>query len=333
MNAITKLPDVTVTTFMFGDQEIRVVGDGDDARFVAVDACAALSLKDVSDAVAKLDDDEKGRALIPTRGGPQDLLVVTESGLYTLILRCRGATTPGTTPHTFRRYVTGEVLPSIRKTGSYTLPAAQPQPVGLLEALRDPEQVIALIAHHAQATLTARAALTAEKDAHADTFQQLEDQTVLTRRASERAGQTGRELVVAQEVLAEQAPLVEAARRFRSTGKTENLRTLARILDAPHTEFFQWMLDRKFLFRESGWLQPRADLRKGGKDAVLTVRLVPCSDGQERWQTLVTAGGQAWFEIRWKAHLRIKEKEAAKAAAAAVGQPAPVEPTLFDDED
>ena len=84
----------------------------------------------------KLDDDEKfqvvdSATLYSIQGGenqgliPQAINLVNESGLYTLILRCRDATKPGTLPHRFRKWVTSEVLPAIRKTGRYE---AQPDP-------------------------------------------------------------------------------------------------------------------------------------------------------------------------------------------------------------
>lgn len=47
------------------------------------------------------------------------MTVISESGLYTLILRCRDAVTPGTRPHRFRKWVTADVIPAIRRTGSY----------------------------------------------------------------------------------------------------------------------------------------------------------------------------------------------------------------------
>jgi hypothetical protein len=62
--------------------------------------------------------------------------VVSESGLYTLVLRCRDATTPGTLPHRFRRWVTGTVLSSIRNTGGYAQPAALPAETVALEGWR-----------------------------------------------------------------------------------------------------------------------------------------------------------------------------------------------------
>ncbi|MGD9541781.1 BRO-N domain-containing protein [Methylocystis sp.] len=87
--------------------------------FVAKDVCETLGLEWTAKAVEKLDDDEKDRTSIPTLGGTQELLVISESGLYTLVLRCRDATTPGSTAHRFRKWVTSEVLPSIRKTGGH----------------------------------------------------------------------------------------------------------------------------------------------------------------------------------------------------------------------
>ena len=108
--------------------DVRVVMIDGDPWFVAADVCAALNLSNPSMAVAGLDDDEKRVSSDPqlnlgsAGSGAQSLILVNESGLYTLILRCRNATKPGTVPHRFRKWVTSEVLPSIRKTGSYQIP-------------------------------------------------------------------------------------------------------------------------------------------------------------------------------------------------------------------
>ena len=67
-----------------------------------------------SDATRLLDEEEKGTQILPTAGGPQKFTTVSESGLYSLIFASRR---PGA--KTFKRWVTSEVLPSIRKTGSY----------------------------------------------------------------------------------------------------------------------------------------------------------------------------------------------------------------------
>lgn len=114
-----------LSTFVFDDETphpVRVIVRDGEPWFVARDVCAVLGIKDASDAVEPLDDDEKGRGSTPTLGGEQETLIVSEGGLYTLILRSRQATTPGSAAHRFRKWVTGELLPQIRKTGRYAAP-------------------------------------------------------------------------------------------------------------------------------------------------------------------------------------------------------------------
>lgn len=107
------------TIFEFESRAVRTVERDGAPWFVANDACVVLGIADARQALDKLDDDERGGCSIPTPSGQQEMRVVNESGLYTLILRCRGATTPGTVPYRFRKWVTSEVLPAIRKTGAY----------------------------------------------------------------------------------------------------------------------------------------------------------------------------------------------------------------------
>ena len=107
------------TIFKFGDSEIRVINKCGEPWFVAKDVCDALNLTNSRKALTALDDDEKGVTLSYTLGGEQNLSIVSESGMYTLVLRCRDAVNKGSVPHKFRKWVTAEVLPSIRKTGSY----------------------------------------------------------------------------------------------------------------------------------------------------------------------------------------------------------------------
>ena len=107
------------TIFKFGDSEIRVINKCGEPLFVAKDVCDALALTNSRKALTALDDDEKGVTLSYTLGGEQNLSIVSESGMYTLVLRCRDAVNKGSVPHKFRKWVTAEVLPSIRKTGSY----------------------------------------------------------------------------------------------------------------------------------------------------------------------------------------------------------------------
>lgn len=107
-----------VVNFEFESKAIRVVTDETTGEplWVAQDICEILEYKEVSKTVAKLDDDEKGTKKILTLGGEQEMMCITESGLYTLIIR---SNKPEAKP--FKRWVTHEVLPSIRKTGQYSV--------------------------------------------------------------------------------------------------------------------------------------------------------------------------------------------------------------------
>jgi prophage antirepressor-like protein len=93
---------------------IRIIERDDQPWFVAKDACDILGLGNVSMALTRLDDDEKGINQIDTPGGRQGLSIISESGLYALILR-----SDKPAAKVFRKWVTAEVLPSLRKDGFY----------------------------------------------------------------------------------------------------------------------------------------------------------------------------------------------------------------------
>ncbi|MFS7308012.1 Bro-N domain-containing protein [Rahnella inusitata] len=110
------------TSFSFeSTAKIRTVQINSSPWFVAADVCNAIGISNNRDALLKLDDDEKNTVGLTdgNRGNP-NVQVISESGLYTLILRCRDAVTPGTIPYRFRKWVTSEVLPAIRQTGQYS---------------------------------------------------------------------------------------------------------------------------------------------------------------------------------------------------------------------
>jgi anti-repressor protein len=100
--------------FKFEGQPVRTIMKEDRIWFVTGDICDVLEIKNPRDAVARLDEDERGVGRTDTLGGPQDLNVVNESGLYVLIFTSRKPQAKK-----FRKWVTNEVLPSIRKTGRY----------------------------------------------------------------------------------------------------------------------------------------------------------------------------------------------------------------------
>lgn len=106
----------TVVPYRFESHEVRALNIDGDPWFVAKDVCDVLDLSDTYRAVAGLDDDEKGTSKVRTPGGDQEMIIISESGLYTLIIRSNKPQAKS-----FRKWVTAEVLPSIRKTGSYCL--------------------------------------------------------------------------------------------------------------------------------------------------------------------------------------------------------------------
>jgi len=104
----------------FGGHALRILMQDGEPWFVAAEVCAVLDISNHRDAVGKLDVDEKGAVgLTDAIGRQQENIIINESGLYTLILRCRDAIRPGTTAHRFRKWVTREVLPAIHKQGRY----------------------------------------------------------------------------------------------------------------------------------------------------------------------------------------------------------------------
>ena len=112
-----------LSTFNFESNSIRTLAIDNEPWFVAKDVCDTLKISNVSDALLKLDDDEKatiGLTDSQAGNGAQSISIISESGMYTLILRCRDAVKKGSVPHRFRKWVTSEVLPQIRKTGSYS---------------------------------------------------------------------------------------------------------------------------------------------------------------------------------------------------------------------
>lgn len=102
-------------TFTFGTHAVRVIVRDGEPWFVAADVCGALDYKNVSQTIGdNLDEDEKGVSAGYTLGGEQKLVVISESGLYALVLRSRKPEA-----RKFAKWVTSEVLPAIRKTGVY----------------------------------------------------------------------------------------------------------------------------------------------------------------------------------------------------------------------
>ena len=107
-----------IQPFAFEDHLVRtIMDDGGEPWFVAKDVCRVLGIEWKGSAtMGPLDDDEKDMVTLSTFGGDQELLVVSESGLYALVFRSRKPQA-----REFSRWVRKEVLPSLRRTGRYAL--------------------------------------------------------------------------------------------------------------------------------------------------------------------------------------------------------------------
>ena len=147
-----ELPNASSALKLFENPQfrVRVIMRCAEPWFVAKDACDCLDLGNVSQTCSRLDDDERGIISIDTPSGKQEMLIVSEPGLYSLI-----GSSKKQEAKAFKRWVNHEVLPSIRKTGSYSV--AQPTIFDYARALiAEKERSDALEAQNK--------ALTAERD-------------------------------------------------------------------------------------------------------------------------------------------------------------------------
>jgi len=174
-----------VIPFDFQSRQVRVLQIESEPWFVANDVCQALELANPRKAVADLDDDEKGVTSSDTLGGRQILNIINESGLYSLIFKSRKAAAKK-----FKRWVTHEVLPAIRKTGGYQQPKV---PQTFSEALRlaaDLEDRNKQLTHDLDVAVTTKALIGSNREA-----------TAMARASAEtrRANQLQKQLGVATE--------------------------------------------------------------------------------------------------------------------------------------
>ena len=122
-----------IQIFKYENNDVRTVEQDGEPWFVLKDVCKALGIGNSRMVVDRLDEDEKGVSQIDTPGGLQNVSIISESGLYNVILR---SDKPEAKP--FRKWVTSEVLPSIRKHGAYMTPQK------IEEALLNPDTIISL---------------------------------------------------------------------------------------------------------------------------------------------------------------------------------------------
>lgn len=243
-----------IQIFNYQSNEVRTVEMGGEPWFVLKDVCTVLGLTTPARVAERLDGDEVSQThLTDSMGRKQETTVINESGLYNVILR---SDKPEAKP--FRKWVTSEVLPSIRKNGGYIAGQEQLTPEELMakallvanKTLADREaRICELTAQNSQ--------LTVEKQImqpKAEYFDELVDRNLLT--------------------------------NFRETAKELGIKPKA---------FAAWLLEKKFLYRDQkGKLLPREDKNNG----LFEIKEAKNDKTQwSGVQTLITPKGRETFRL------------------------------------
>lgn len=238
--------------FNYNGNEVRTIQKDGEPWWVLKDVCEVLGLSSPHKVFDRLDEDEKGRNQIPTPGGEQEMTVVNESGLYNVILR---SDKPEAKP--FRKWVTSEVLPSIRKHGAYMTPET------LEQAILNPDMMIKLCTalkdeqDKNKALQAVNSSLTVDNQImkpKADYFDELVDRNLLT--------------------------------NFRETAKQ---------LQVKEKEFIRFLLEKKFIYRDKrGKIQPYADKNNGLFEVK---EFSNKKTGFASTQTLITPKGRETFRL------------------------------------
>lgn len=215
---------------------VRTVELNGDVWFVAADICDVFNAANRNRLMQRLDEDEKGYTQMDTPGGKQQLAVVNESGLYSLLFAMQPQKTRGVNPEEiearleklsiFKRWVTHEVLPSIRRHGAYMTDNL------LAKTLEDPDYMINLL-------------------------QELKKEREEKKRlAAENATQ--------HEQIALMEPKAEYFDDLVERNLLTNFRETSKEFGIGQKQFIRWLLDHKFLYRDAhGKLMPYAAKNKG----------------------------------------------------------------------
>jgi prophage antirepressor-like protein len=235
-----------IQIFNYQSNEVRTVEMGGEPWFVLKDVCNILGISKYRDTAARLDADERGSVEVDTLGGTQQVIAVNESGLYHVILR---SDKPEAAP--FRKWVTSEVLPSIRKNGGYIAGQEQLTPQELM----------------AKALLVANKTL-AEREARIS------------------------ELTVQNNIM---APKAEYFDELVDRNMLTSFRDTAKELGVKPKTFVNWLLEKKFIYRDQkGKLMPREDKNNG------LFEVKEAKNDKTQWsgvQTLITPKGRETFRL------------------------------------
>lgn len=233
-------------TFVYSGAEVRTVRKDGAPWFVLKDVCGVLGIANDRNISARLDTDEKGVHLVDTLGGVQEMTCISESGLYNVILR---SDKPEAKP--FRKWVTAEVLPAIRRSGGYIAGQNDLSPAELMaKALKVAEQTLA----ERDARISSLQVQNAIMAPKADYFDELVERNTLT--------------------------------SFRDTAKE---------LGIPPRKFTQFLLDKKYIYRDK---KEKLMPYENKNDGLFEVK--ESFNDKTAWsgvQTMVTPKGRETFRL------------------------------------
>lgn len=233
-------------TFVYGGAEVRTVRKDGAPWFVLKDVCGVLGMSNSRVVADRLDNDEKGVSQIYTLGGVQEMTCISESGLYNVILR---SDKPEAKP--FRKWVTAEVLPAIRRSGGYIAGQNDLSPAELMaKAIKVAEQTLA----ERDARISSLQVQNAIMAPKADYFDELVERNTLT--------------------------------SFRDTAKE---------LGIPPRKFTQFLLDKKYIYRDK---KEKLMPYENKNDGLFEVK--ESFNDKTAWsgvQTMVTPKGRETFRL------------------------------------
>ncbi|KAA0789666.1 phage antirepressor [Bacillus cereus] len=167
--------------------QVRTVTQGEDVWFVAKDVCDVLEIGNITKTMSRLDEDDFTTSkVVDSQGRSQEMFIINESGLYSLIMTSRKPQAKA-----FKKWVTSEVLPSIRKHGAYMTPntinALLQDPdliIGLASQLKQ-EQQARQVAEQKNLMLTQQIAENASKITYLDQILQSQDTVTVSQVAAD----------------------------------------------------------------------------------------------------------------------------------------------------
>ena len=233
-------------TFVYSGAEVRTVQKDGVPWFVLKDVCGVLGISKYRDVAERLDPDERGPVRVDTLGGSQEMTCISESGLYNVILR---SDKPEAKP--FRKWVTAEVLPAIRRSGGYIAGQNDLSPAELMaKALKVAEHTLA----ERDARISSLQVQNAIMAPKADYFDELVERNTLT--------------------------------SFRDTAKE---------LGIPPRKFTQFLLDKKYIYRDK---KEKLMPYENKNDGLFEVK--ESFNDKTAWsglQTMVTPKGRETFRL------------------------------------